>query len=313
MRKILDAFNPLNSCKKYGVSLWQCPQFLFLIMGLVIIAVLFATYFIAAFKISNPMAVSLIVISAGAVLMMIDFVVTRSFERLADASRMKTEFISVITHQLRSPLTNLRFSLEALADKKSDREDAKELEYFKILDENAEKMNDLIDNLLTLSRIESGSFPVKKEEVALDELARKLILRAKCFAEASNVKVVLEAERNLPRVKGSALWLEQVIENLLDNAIRYTKEKGEVKVRVQKKKNLLHFAVQDQGVGIPKEEQKYIFQKFFRARNALKAQTEGSGLGLHIAKRILEALGGKISFVSKEGKGTTFYFSLPIK
>lgn len=313
MKELFPTLNPLKSCKKYGVPVWQCPLFLFLVMGILIIAVIIATYFIATLQIDDPMVVSLIVLFVGLILLVIDYTITHSFERIAEASRMKTEFISVITHQLRSPLTNLRFSLEILTSEKLSEPEEDKSEYYKILKENAQKMNVLIDKLLTVSRIESGQIPLKKQEVSLEELTKAIILKFKAFAEASNVTIELKAEKNLPKVTADPLWLEEVVENLLDNAIRYTREKGKVRIKIQGKKKKIYFEIQDEGVGIPEEEQKYIFQKFFRAKNALKRQTEGSGLGLHIAKRMLKMLGGKISFKSKEGKGTTFWFVLPLQ
>jgi len=313
LKKILNTLNPLTPCKKYGLSAWECPQFLFLLMGVIIIGVILATYFIATFKIGDPFMVSLIVLMVAAILIVIDYIITNSFERIAEASRMKTEFISVVSHQLRTPLTNLKYSLEILTSGKLREIEKKEKEYFEILEENIKRMGDLINDLLTVSRIETGRLPLKKGMVSLEEVTKKLIQKFKSYAEAANVKVEFKAEKDLPRVSADPLWLEQVVENLLDNAIRYTKDQGEVKIKIYKDSKRIYFEIQDNGVGIPKEEQKFIFQKFFRAQNVLKYQTKGSGLGLHITKRILELMGGKIWFKSKEGKGTTFYFSLPIK
>ena len=312
-KKILESLNPLTPCKKWGVPLWQCPQFLFLLMGVIIIGVILATYSIATYQIGDPKIVALVVLVIAFVLLILDFIITRSFERIAEASRMKTEFISIISHQLRSPLTNLRYSLELLISGKLGKIEGKKLEYFKILEENTQRMGDLVNDLLTVSRIETGKLPLKKEEISLGDLTKKVILKFKPLADASNVKVELRVPKNLPRVLTDSLWLEQIVENLLDNAIRYIKDKGEVKIRVKVEAPKIYFEIQDNGVGIPREEQKFIFQKFFRSENVLKYQTGGSGLGLYIAKQILKLLGGEISFSSKENKGSTFWFTIPIK
>ena len=103
------------------------------------------------------------------------------------------------------------------------------------------------------------------------------------------------------------------MENFIDNAIRYTKKGGVVKIRLKKTKKNIHFEVEDEGVGIPKEDQKYIFDKFFRASNAMKYQTQGSGLGLFIAKSVADKMKGEIGFKSKESKGSTFWVKIPIK
>ncbi len=104
-----------------------------------------------------------------------------------------------------------------------------------------------------------------------------------------------------------------VIENFLDNAIRYVQEKGLVEIKIKREKDFVYFEIKDNGVGIPKEDQKYIFQKFFRSENILRYQTQGSGLGLYISKAIIEKSGGKIGFSSQEGRWSTFWFTLPIK
>ncbi|MBZ9572726.1 HAMP domain-containing histidine kinase [Patescibacteria group bacterium] len=312
-KKILESLNPLTPCKKWGVPIWQCPQFLFLLMGLIIIGAILATYSIATYRIGDPKIVALVVLTVAFILLILDFIITRSFERIAEASRMKTEFISVVSHQLRSPLTNLKYSLELLISGKLGKIQGKKLEYFKILEENTQRMGDLINDLLTVSRIETGRLPLKKEEISLGALTKKVILKFKPLADTSNVKVELRAPKNLPKVLSDPLWLEQIVENLLDNAIRYIKNKGEVKIRIKAGAKKIYFEIQDNGVGIPKEEQKFIFQKFFRSENVLKYQTDGSGLGLYIAKQILKLLGGEIDFSSKENKGSTFWFTLPIK
>ncbi|HEC92108.1 MAG TPA: HAMP domain-containing histidine kinase [Candidatus Atribacteria bacterium] len=311
-KKILELLDPLRSCKKYRIPTWQCPQFLFLLMGLIIIGVIIATYFIAILKIGDPRMVSLFVLAVGGALIVIDYIITNSFERIAEASRMKTEFISVVSHQLRSPLTNLRYSLELLISGKLGNK-KKEKEYYKILEENTQRMGDLINDLLTVSRIETGRLSFKKEEISLVDLTKKIILKFKTLAEGVNVKIEFSAPKNLPKVLADSLWLEQVVENLLDNAIRYIKNGGKVKIKLRPKNKKIYFEIQDNGVGIPKEEQKFIFQKFFRSRNVLKCQTEGSGLGLYITKQVLKLFGGEIWFKSEEGKGSTFSFSLPIK
>lgn len=312
-RKILERLNPLGQCKKWRVSTWQCPQFLFLLMGLIIIGVILATYYIAVYQIEEPKIVSLIVLTVAFILIILDFIITRSFERIAEASRMKTEFIGVVSHQLRSPLTNLKYSLEVLISGKLGKTREKELEYFKILEENTQRMGDLINNLLTASRIETGKLPLEKERLSLEDLTKEVILKFKPLAEDSNVNIEFRAPKNLPKVLADPFWLRQAVENLLDNAIRYIKKKGEVKIRIQRRKKKIYFEIQDTGVGIPKEEQKFIFQKFFRSANVLKHQTHGSGLGLYISKRILELLGGEIGFSSQENKGSIFFFTLPIK
>lgn len=187
-----------------------------------------------------------------------------------------------------------------------------QIEYFRILKENLGRMGELVFDLLTVSRLETATLPLKKEEVFLEDLINKLISEFQPFAKASNVEIEFKSQKDLPRVLTDPSQVSLVIENLLDNAIRYIKENGRVKVGLEKRARNLYFEIEDNGVGIPKEDQKYIFQKFFRSENILRYQTQGSGLGLYISKSIIGKLGGKIGFKSREKEGTTFYFTLPI-
>lgn len=310
-KKIWESLNPLGSCKKYKVPFWRCPTFLFFVMGLIIIASIFITYYVATSRINNPGIVNLIVLVIAAILIIIDFIITKSFERVFEANRMKTEFIGIISHQLRSPLTNLKFSLEILIDDTSNKISGEEAEYYTALKENIEKMNSLIDKLLLVSRIETEGLTGKRQQFSLKELVEKIVLKFEDFTKASNVNILLDIEKDLPKVFADPFWIEQVVRNLLDNAIKYTKEKGEIKIAVLSKSKRVFFRIEDNGVGIPKEEQRYIFQKFFRSKNALKKETHGTGLGLYIVKEVLKSAKGKIWFKSRENKGTTFYFTLP--
>jgi len=312
LKKIFAQLNISAQCRRYGLSLWQCPQFLFLVMGVIIIWAALLTYAIGNRYVEDPTLVALTVLLLAAILFIIAFVIVQSFERLAEANRMKSEFISVISHQLRSPLSNLRWAIELLMSGKLGKIEEKQIEYFKILKENSGRMGELVSDLLTVSRIEQRKLPLKKEEVSLEDLIKNLMSGFKPWVFASNVKVEFKTEKNLPKILADPSQIKLVIENLLDNAIRYIKEQGEIQISLLKKEKNLYFEIKDNGVGIPKEDQKYIFQKFFRSENVKRYQTQGSGLGLYIAKAIIEKSGGKIGFRSQEGEGSTFWFTLSL-
>jgi len=312
-KEILNQLNIFVQCKKYGLSLWQCPQFLFLVMGVIIVGSTLSAFVIGSRYIEDPQVVTLIVLIVTAILFVISHIITQSFERLAEASRMKSEFVSVVSHQLRGPLSNLRWVIELLMSGRVGKIEEKQTEYFKILKENSARMRELVSDLLTVSRIETASLPLKKKEISLGNLVEELISEFATLAAASNVRIEFKAQENLPKVWADPFQIRQVLENLLDNAIRYIKDKGKVDIKLEKKGENLYFEINDTGVGIPKEDQKYVFQKFFRSENVLRYQTQGSGLGLFIVKAIVKRSGGEIGFKSEENKGSTFWFTLPIK
>jgi len=331
MRK--NIFNQLNisaQCKKYGVPFKRCPQFIFLIMGIIIIAAMLITYGVGSQWINDPMIVALLVLVIVMVLLVLSFIITQSFDRLAEASRMKSEFINIISHQLRSPLTNLKWTIDFLMSETEHKSFNKETEYFTVLKKNCARMNELINDLLIISRLEQKKFEPKKQEVSLPEILKELVLKDKHFALASNIEIKLDIDKNLPKIFCDPSHIKIVVENLLDNAIRYSSvytsgqaqgnrksdnsefNKSLIEIKLEQRNKDIYFEIKDQGIGIPKNDQKYIFEKFFRSKNILKHQIQGNGLGLNIVKSIIEKSKGKIGFVSEQDKGSTFWFTLPI-
>jgi len=262
---------------------------------------------------ADPALVAIIVLLLTTFLLIISFLVVRSFEHLAEANRMKSEFVSIVSHQLRSPITNLSWALDFLSSGRAGTFKGEEEEYLMILKENIDRMNDLVSDLLIVSRVETVNLPLNKDFFSLEEITKHVIEDSSPFAKASNVEIKLEVEKNLPKAFADSYQIEQVIENLIDNAIKYVEGKSEAKINLSQKKDKLYFEIKDSGVGIPSGDQKLIFQKFFRSSNSLRQQTQGSGLGLFIAKSIVERSGGKIGFKSQVGEGTTFWFTLPTK
>lgn len=309
----MNNFNIYRQCRKIGLSLWQCPQFLFILMGLLIIITSIISYLLGTRFFADPTVVVLIVLFVTAILFIISYIITQSFEKLAEASRMKSEFINIVSHQLRAPLTNLQWGLDLITSKEVKLSPVKKEEYFSHLRENTIRMIELVDDLLVISRIEQGNLPLRKKEIFLQDIINGLVSQFKIFADASHITINFKHQNNLPLIFIDPSYIKLAVENLLDNAIRYTRGGGEIDISLGKKEKDLFFKIKDSGVGIPLDEQKFIFQKFFRAEGALKEQTRGSGLGLFITKTIIETFGGKIWFESKEGEGTTFYFTLPIK
>ena len=314
--KLKEIFNQLNipaQCKRYGISIFQSPQFWFLVMGLLIIVTALISYAIGTRYLTDPQTVVLIILIITIILFIIAFLITRSFERLIEVNRLKSEFIRVVSHQLRSPLTNVSWATDILLSGDLGRLREDQLSYFLILKENNARMRELVKDLLLVSKLEEGALVFKKETISLNNLIENLISKFLPFAGASNVEIKFESEKNFPPVSTDPHQIEIVIETLLDNAIRYIGKKGEIEIFLGKKGENIFFKIKDTGIGIPKEDQKYIFQKFFRSKISRRGEAGGSGLGLFTARVIIKKMGGKIWFESEEGKGTTFYFTLPIK
>lgn len=302
-----------SQCKKYKISLWQCPDFLFLIMGLIIACLVLIAYGLSLQYIQDPKIASLIVLALASLLLIIAFIINRSLEKLLEVNRMKTQFISIISHQLRTPVSNIKWAIEILMSEKMKQMSENHNEYFKILKENSDRMEKLIGDLLAVSKIEAGEFYLKREEFSLSDLTLEVIKEFLPLAKEAKVKIDHFFEERIPPVFADKYQIKQVVENLLDNAIRYSRENGVVNIKIERKGKKVYFEIKDDGIGIPSEEQKYIFQKFFRAKNVMEYQTSGTGLGLYISKNLVEMSRGKIGFQSQEGKGSKFWFYLPIK
>ena len=322
-KKIFEQFNISAQCKRYGISFWQHPQMLFLIMGVIIAIIITGIYLIGVYYLIDPITVVLAIILLTAFLFIISFIVTNSFERLVEVNRMKTEFIGIISHQLRSPFTNLKWVIEILTSGQPDKVKKKQLEYFQILKENNNRIGRMINDLLVVSRIEEKRLYFKKSEFFLEDLIKDLILEFKSIVQPLDIEIQFLNSQIPEKISTDFFQIKTVIEHLLDNAIRYVsarsyclkaskKEKGKIKITTGKRDKNFYFEIKDNGVGIPAEDQKYIFQKFFRSVNILKYQTQGTGLGLFIVKYIIKNLGGEIGFKSEEWEGSTFWFTLPI-
>jgi len=177
-----------------------------------------------------------------------------------------------------------------------------------------ERMIHLINDLLNVARIEEGRFMYHPKTVDLIEVLEAVIESAEELAKKKGItlKLVKPKDGKAKIVKIDIEKISLAFKNLVENAIFYTPERGDVIISVKKKKNEIFVSVQDTGIGIPKNQHDKVFGKFFRADNAIRMETEGTGLGLFIVKNVVAAHNGQVSFESEEGKGTTFTFSLPL-
>ena len=311
--KLPKELDPTFECRQYGIPTWQCLQFLFLVMGIIVIITALSAYYIGTIYVDDPRIVAFVVLILSSVLMVINFAISSSFDRLAEANKMKSEFVGIVSHQLRTPLSNLNWAIELLKSGKLGPIEKKQVEYFKILHENTNRMRELINDLLTVSRIEAHTLLFKEEKFSLSKIIDDLVEEFTPLANASNVEIDFDFAPDLPELLGDTFQIRQAISNLIDNAVRYMQGGGFVSIKLIRKNDNLYFEIKDSGTGILKKDHKHIFSKFFRSDNAMKHQTQGSGLGLYITKSIIEKTGGRIGFSSQENKGSTFWFTLPTK
>lgn len=307
---MLDQLLFWKQCKRLGLSLWECPPFLFIIMGLFTIVSTIGTYFVASMY-SDAEVVIGSVCMVSLVVFIVGYIVVQSFERIARASITKTEFVSIASHQLRAPLTSIKWTLSLLAAN-SGSLNPKDKEYLDTIRAYNDHMVMIVNDMLDVSRIEGQMLQVHIKPLKLSEVIERIVKAMEPYAQAHHVQLAVEMKNFSLEVLADEEYTKMVFENLVDNAIRYSNEQGVVSVKLEQEDSYARVEVEDQGVGIPEEEQKMIFQKFFRSHNVVHRQTEGTGLGLFIAQAAIKKMNGKIGFVSKEGKGSTFWFELPL-
>ncbi len=225
---------------------------------------------------------------------------------------LKQEFVSIISHQMRTPLAATKWNLESLIENKKGNE-LNDWQTSKLREayQSNERMINLVEDIMNLSQIDKGHVQLNLDKVDMSILCREVAQQNAIFAKANNVEIKVEIDEKTPPIKADRNKLMQVIDNLVNNAIKYTQGKGVVTISSESHNGQVTFAVTDQGIGIPKDQYDRIFEKFFRAKNAVSNQADGSGLGLYVVQKLIESHQGKIWFESEVDQGTTFYFSLP--
>ncbi len=231
-------------------------------------------------------------------------------EALRTLDRLKSELLSTVSHELRTPLASIKgYSTTLLRrDVEWTRDD--QIEFLSIIDEEADRLNTMIDDLLQMSEIEAGILKIRRRSTNIGKLTQKVVKRVKARAQSHNINC--QVAPNLRETNVDARRLEQVMHNLVENAVKYSPEGGEIEVRVDQEDSRIRFSVADQGIGIALEDQGRVFDRFYRVEGSLARETGGSGLGLAICRGIVEAHGGKIWVESAPGAGSVFTFAVPV-
>ncbi len=243
-------------------------------------------------------------------------VILHDITREKMVEKLKTEFVSLAAHQLRTPLSAIKWTLKMLLDGDLGAITKEQRDFIEKTYQSNERMIVLINDLLNVTRIEEGKYLSKPTLTDFENIVQFVVNSSR--EEFQRKKLTLDFKKplsKLPKIVVDVEKISLVIQNLFENAIRYTPAGGKITIIIkhQKKEKEIEFQIKDSGIGIPADQQERVFTKFFRAANVMRIDTEGSGLGLFISKNIIEAHGGRIRFESEEGKGTTFYLNFPIK
>src|SRR3989344_1072040 len=239
--------------------------------------------------------------------------VLRDVSRENAIAKSKSEFISVAAHQLRTPLSAIKWVFKMLLDGDAGSINNEQQMFLQKGYQSNERIIQLVTDMLDVARIEEGRFGFEFYYADVINIIKKAMEAFQVKAIEKNIKLTLESPPNpIKPIKVDPTRIELAIQNLIDNALKYTLSGGDIVVKVELAGSFVQISIKDSGVGIPDGQEKKLFTKFFRGTNAVKIQTEGTGLGLFITRNIILRHGGKIWAETKEGKGSTFYFTLPI-
>ncbi len=233
--------------------------------------------------------------------------------KITQVDRDKSEFVSTVAHQLRTPLSAIKWTLNVLLEGADRNLNSDQRALLLKVYESNERIINLIQDMLGADREEVGAVDFSLTDVDAIDLLNNVLPDFRSQVEVKNLKIEIQSEKNLPKLRADPQKMRAVFQNLIENAVRYSKKNGLVKIKVGKEKDNFKMVVEDNGIGIPKGEQSNIFKKFFRAQNAVNLDPSGSGLGLFIVRSIIERHGGKIDFESEESKGTKFTFTIPLQ
>lgn len=234
----------------------------------------------------------------------------RQLQRLDEA---KNEFISMASHQLRTPLTSIKGYLDMMLEGDLGKISPTQRAVLREAFSSSERMVRLINDFLNVSRLQTGKFTIDKQSVDIAQILRDEVSLLKVVADQRSVEMVLKIDKKIPSLAVDSEKIRQVMLNMIDNAIYYSNPHKKVVITLKSSGKMIEFSVKDSGIGVPKSEQANLFGKFFRGTNAKKRRPDGTGVGLFLAKKVILSHDGEMIFESEEGKGSTFGFRLPVR
>jgi PAS domain S-box-containing protein len=241
----------------------------------------------------------------------------RDITHEVEVDRLKSEFVATVSHELRTPMTAIKGYVDILVMGAAGALNENQIHFLDIVGNNIERLNILVNDLLDISRIESGRITLSRQPIDLREVAEDVIAEVLRRSQEENkpMALSLDAPKRLPTVIGDNERVRQIIGNLVDNAYNYTPENGTIRVGIHAENGEVQVDIQDNGVGIKLEDQARIFERFYRGENPLVLSTPGTGLGLPIVRQLIEMHRGRIWMKSTgvPGEGSTFSFTLPLQ
>ena len=229
-----------------------------------------------------------------------------------EVDRMKTEFVSLVSHELRTPLTSIKGYTEMVLDGDAGEINDEVEEYLRISYNNAERLVALVNDLLDMSRIESGRIQLKSEAMDLNQVVQTVVLSMQQSIKEKGQSLSVDISPEATSVVGDRDKLVQVLTNYVSNAYKYTQAGGDIRIAIRRQGDFAHVAVSDNGYGISSEDQAKLFTRFYRVDNSMTREIGGTGLGLSIVKQLIELQGGEVGVQSTLGEGSTFWFSVPL-
>ncbi len=314
MKSLLRHLNIVGQCRSLDVPLWSCPQFLFVLMGGIIIASILASYAAAA-RYTEPEVALIIVFALAGLLIIIAYIIVRAFERVVEARlrerthaaelmALKDQFVFIAAHELRAPTTAIKWAIEIIQKKNPDIASSLPQQLMTLSD-SSDRLLRLVEDILQVSRVETGVVKVVTQAVSVRSVVMEAVGSLAREAEKRGIALIANLPTDVPEIVADPVRLREVLDNLISNAIKYNKVGGTVTVNAEVDKEFVTLSIADTGVGLTVAEREHIFEKFWRAKET--RSIEGTGLGLFIVHQLVTLMKGSISFVSKAGEGTTFY------
>lgn len=232
--------------------------------------------------------------------------------QLIKLDEAKDEFVSMASHQLRTPLTSIKGYISMMLEGDAGKINNTQKHFLREAFSSSERMVRLVNDFLNVSRLQTGRFMIDKKPTNLADVVTEELASLESSADSRNLEFVFKAPKNIPTLNLDEDKIRQVIMNFVDNAMFYSPEGSKIYINLVNKDDMVELTVKDQGIGVPKSEQSKLFTKFYRASNARKQRPDGTGVGLFLAKKVINDHGGDVMFESTEGKGSTFGFKLPV-